>query len=269
MHDNFCRTLDSLFNQTIEVDYVVINLCKSYKRNFIYDNEILNKKIKEYDSKYGRLIINICENDYGPITKVLGLYEWFLKLNDDDLVIVIDDDLIMDKNTVFLYVIANIIYSTEFIVIDEKIFFRNIISLDIIKNNYSTSLYGWASFGMKYKNLENLYNYYNKIILLDENLWKHDDLIMTMFFKEHNLSCSEITVFLSKCDGLLDSISPLRNDNYENQNYRYLLRKKFNDNIKNYKLEQNKYLTDEEEINRYLTNIKIKYENNNIRFVKI
>lgn len=43
--------------------------------------------------------------------------------------------------------------------------------------------YGWLSFSFKYKYLNKLYNLYNELLIIDENIFYHDDLVFTIFYK--------------------------------------------------------------------------------------
>ena len=78
-------TLESLFCQTVQPDMIVINVPEKYNN---YSNDILFPKVeKEY------VIVNRCK-DYGPATKLLGLYgtKIYNDMCDDDIIIVVDDD---------------------------------------------------------------------------------------------------------------------------------------------------------------------------------
>ena len=268
INDNFEKNIISLINQKIEPDYIVINLCKNYKRTFTYDNNLFLKKIEYYKTTYNKIHINICENDYGPITKVLGLYDFPIKFDPEDLIISLDDDFFFDKNMIFIYLLTNLIYSPDFIAINQSIFFKKYIFEEIIKSSYNNYIYGWMTFGIKYKFLNDLYSYYHKYVAINNDLWKHDDLILTLFYKENNLSCCEFTPLLIKGNLEIDAIDSLRNDNINNNFYRNKLEKLYFNILNKYTSPILLPKIEEDEINEYMDNIIIKYVNNNIKIIK-
>ena len=73
--DDFNICIDSLINQKLHPDYIIINICNEYKRIFNYDINKYNNKIKTFCSKYNNVYINRC-TDYGPATKLLGIFEF-------------------------------------------------------------------------------------------------------------------------------------------------------------------------------------------------
>ena len=86
-------TINSILNQTIKPDKIIVNIPKIYN-NYSYNNlpEILNDTI----------IINTQTKDYGPATKILGLYnsELYQNMVDDDIIIIIDDDRIYNNKLI-------------------------------------------------------------------------------------------------------------------------------------------------------------------------
>jgi hypothetical protein len=88
-------TIDSILSQTILPDKIVIHIPTKYN-NYSYDANM----IPTFSSD--KVIINNNVKDYGPATKLLGLYEFDLynKMNDDDIIIVIDDDRIYNTNLI-------------------------------------------------------------------------------------------------------------------------------------------------------------------------
>lgn len=96
--DNLDCTIDSLLDQTIAPEKIIINIPKIYK--FRMGNaQIPPEKIQRFKQKYAgkNVIINFIENDYGPGTKLLGLLNSTL-LGDldisDTFIVLVDDDLI-------------------------------------------------------------------------------------------------------------------------------------------------------------------------------
>ena len=98
-------TLDSILSQTIIPDAIVINIptkYNNYSNDFSIPDTILNKE---------RVIINRCQ-DYGPGTKLLGLYQTdiYNTLVDTDIIVIVDDDRTYNQ-----HLISNFIdYRKEF-----------------------------------------------------------------------------------------------------------------------------------------------------------
>jgi hypothetical protein len=87
-------TLDSMLNQSIKPTKIFINVPYVFKRTGEgYDNNKL-ENIKNIDS---RIQINRCE-DKGPITKVLETLK--LNTNPDSIIIIMDDDIIYNNDTI-------------------------------------------------------------------------------------------------------------------------------------------------------------------------
>ena len=82
---NLHFTLNSLQNQTVQPDLIVLNIPEKYVN---YSNDIELCKIEQPN-----VIINRC-NEYGPATKLLGLYgtNVYNDMSDEDIIIVVDDD---------------------------------------------------------------------------------------------------------------------------------------------------------------------------------
>lgn len=90
---NLYITINSILKQTIKPDKIIIhipeiynNFSYNYLPKFLDDNIIINRKTK----------------DYGPATKLLGLYnlELYNNMSDNDVIIVIDDDRIYNNNLI-------------------------------------------------------------------------------------------------------------------------------------------------------------------------
>ena len=73
--DNLNLTIDSLLNQTKKADKIIVNIPKKYSMRF--NNSIDKKKLNYFIEKYSKhnVLLNMLDNDYGPGTKLLGLYE--------------------------------------------------------------------------------------------------------------------------------------------------------------------------------------------------
>ncbi len=80
----FRSVITHLKNQTAAFDKIVVNIPDVYRRtNTAY-------QIPQWLERETRVIINRCY-DLGPATKLLGVYD---KLQDDDTVCIVDDDII-------------------------------------------------------------------------------------------------------------------------------------------------------------------------------
>ena len=241
-------------------DVIVINLCAEYKRKFIYDEYLFFKKIDKLKTN-DKIVINICKTDYGPITKILGLIELDDTFEEDDLIIVVDDDIEYNKNIIFLYNLNHLIYNSDIIGISQKNHLRKNITTDIFSPIYSgKTVFGWMSWGIKYKFLRPLYDYYVDYINIDEDLWKHDDLFINMFYHDYKLSSSEIGINSVVSVDNNDKIASLRSDNNISGDYRQRLEKKF------------KYKTvkkiEIDIINTNINNIDLYFYNNIVKFIK-
>lgn len=76
-------TINSLLNQKIKPNKIIINIPEKYNNYTYSDNDL-----PQYTNEV--VIINKCQKDYGPATKLLGLS--MFDLDDNDLIIVCDDD---------------------------------------------------------------------------------------------------------------------------------------------------------------------------------
>ena len=227
----FEDTIKSLFDQIIEPKYVILNLCNKYNRFPIFDNILFYKKINFLKNKYNKLIINIT-NDYGPITKILGLYtlkyntEIDINIDINDKLIIVDDDWNYKNTLTYYYILCYELYNCDAIFINEKELINwnewwekkefNEVN-NIIHDNYQGLAFGWLSYSIQYKYINKLFEYYNYIILINNDIINHDDLIISLFYKKFKLNaCALNLLLLKKKSSILDSIDPLRNINNSN-----------------------------------------------------
>lgn len=98
-------TIDSMLKQTISPNKIIIHIPNEY-------NNFPNYKLPEFLNKCeiiykNKVIINRQTNDYGPATKLLGLYnsDLYKNLSNEDIIIIIDDDRFYNK-----YLIENMLY---------------------------------------------------------------------------------------------------------------------------------------------------------------
>lgn len=207
--DTFKTVIDKLSNQILKPKYIVINLCYKYKRNFDYDVELFNQTINYFNSNYSNVIINYSE-DYGPATKLIGIL--YLNetisntLTDEDKIIIVDDDWFFSDKISIIYELCYQLYNCDCVFVDERkniewnanyhSYMKLIKPLNIFYNNYQNFAYGWLSFSFKYKCIKKILNFYNEITKLDDLLWKHDDLIFTIFYKTNKFNACGINMLM-------------------------------------------------------------------------
>ena len=224
LHKDFENCLIYLLEQVVKPKYIIVNYCDNYKRKINYDKNKFIKKISYYKNKYHNKIIFNKSIDYGPITKALGLIH--LKdnikknINDNDKIIVIDDDWKYNKLMTYYYELCYSLYQCDAIFIDEKKIINwgekmEVISKkNIFYDNYSGIAYGWLSFSFRYKYLNKLMDIYNELLEMDENIFCHDDLSFTIFYKKLKLYSCGMNLFFTIMDSrLLDYVDGLRLEN--------------------------------------------------------
>jgi len=223
----FIEIIDHLFKQIICPTSVYLHLCKNYKRKFEYDERLYNENLLYIQNKYSNFYINYTE-DYGPITKIMGILD-IHDLQNDDIIIVCDDDWLYESKLIFNYDLCYQLYQCDAIFIDER---NNIVwddkfsngmniiyQKDLFYDNYQNFAYGWLSFSMKYKCIKNLKSFYNSCLNINHQVWKHDDLIITLFYKTENIySCGMNILNLNLNRTKLDKTTCLRENNWEFRN---------------------------------------------------
>jgi hypothetical protein len=107
--DGLYLTIDSLITQNVLPEIIIVNIPKLYSMRF--DTVLPLNKIIDFQNKYAKhnVYINLIDEDFGPGTKLLGLfYNNVLADYDDEntFIILVDDDLIYKPNMIeyFLYV---------------------------------------------------------------------------------------------------------------------------------------------------------------------
>jgi hypothetical protein len=189
-------------------------------------------------------------NDYGPATKLLGLEE--IKLNDNDIIIILDDDMKYNLYLTTYYALGYQLFKNidGLAIIDRMqniIFNKNKIKYlfynkiyDIYSDNYNELLAGWLSFSFRYKFINDIIKE-SKILLEDKEIFKHDDLIFTYCYKKLKLNLYGLNMYFSDIDIInqlkIDNDS-LRLDNIKNLNYRKKLENKYD-----FDYDQSKYKT--------------------------
>lgn len=186
LSENFDKVIDSLKNQILKAE-IVLNIPKNYKRKFEYSEKLLNNKIELLKNQ--GIIVNIIEEDLGPITKILGLLN--LELNDRDIIISLDDDFEINSKMTYFHLLCYKIYKCDCIFIPETLRGNE---TQIFYNNYFGSCFGYHTFSFRFKFVKELYTFYNEVIKLDRDLWRHDDLIISIFYKVKNLNACCINI---------------------------------------------------------------------------
>lgn len=91
---NIDKTLDSLLNQTITPEKIILNIPRKYTLRFKVSMDIINIE-KLLDKYLDKIIINYVEEDNGPGTKLLGLLKSDINLDlKDTYIVLVDDDVI-------------------------------------------------------------------------------------------------------------------------------------------------------------------------------
>lgn len=88
-------TIESILSQTIQPNKIIIHIPTKYN-NYEYNGNM----VPTFQSD--KVWINHNTKDYGPATKLLGLYdlELYDNMSEDDIIIVIDDDRIYNNNLI-------------------------------------------------------------------------------------------------------------------------------------------------------------------------
>jgi hypothetical protein len=91
--------IDSLLAQSFKISRVIVNIPKKYSCRF--DDEIPESKINDLKNKYANknVVINLIDIDFGPGTKLLGLFSMWDSIYED-YIIVADDDHIYKSDMV-------------------------------------------------------------------------------------------------------------------------------------------------------------------------
>jgi hypothetical protein len=230
----FDNIIKNLSEQKLKPKSVVINLCKKYNRVFEYDKDIYQEKLKNFESKFDNVIINICD-DYGPGTKLIGLENF--KFKKEDIVIILDDDIFYNKYLTTYYALGYQLYNSCGIAIlntiYEELLFKNDIiytlrtkNLELYYDNYNYSLFGCRSYSFKSEYINDIIKMSKILLNNDKLLWKHDDILFTYCYKKLNLKMIGMNLY-SFNQSSLNFKDSLYIDNII-QNYRRALENKYN-----------------------------------------
>lgn len=100
---NLKTTIDSILNQNVNVDFIIINLPKVFKR----DGSKF-KEIPDFLLNNGKIIINNVE-DIGPSTKIVPTCKSSFT-TEDDIIFSIDDDIYYPPDTIKTYLFYHSLY---------------------------------------------------------------------------------------------------------------------------------------------------------------
>jgi len=171
--NNLEKTIDSLINQTLKPNKIILNIPKKY--NFRFTTEInLDKILKKYSNN---ITINLIENDYGPGTKLLGLInsKFFNLLDNNSYIVLVDDDMIYKKNMLEYFNNYNNKYyknNNDYI---------NIGSFYVYKFKDINIGQGADGLFIKYNKLGKFNDYYN-LIKKFKYINFHDDFYISYYF---------------------------------------------------------------------------------------
>lgn len=185
---------DLLINQTYPIEKIFITIPYKYKRfNEEIDENIINE-LKKIDKVH---IIRSNE-DYGPSSKYLcPLLEHYKEL-EDNLLVIIDDDRIYNKNLIKNFVISynsnpNIIFSSgywkDYFNSDYKNYDEEKLNITFYKeknNNkffFGQGLGGFYGFCIKISNLDKFIDYNLKVLKRIPKSFYHDEGIILGYLK--------------------------------------------------------------------------------------
>ena len=192
--DEFDDIICSLLDQVFTVDYIIINLCKKYKRTneIEYDENYYFYKLGNFLKETSNIHINICDDDYGPITSVFGLFNFKKEISDNDIIISIEDKYIISDKTSFYHAYIHQLYQSNIVSVN-----NNNDNHNIFNDHYDGIINTLNTWSIKYKYLKELLDFYNEISSFDDEIWKYDGIILTMFYKKYKLYCCSINLKLS------------------------------------------------------------------------
>jgi len=175
--NNIELIIDSLINQSLKPEKIILNLPKKY--NIRFNEYICNDKINQLKTKYltNNLIINIIDKDYGPGTKLLGLFHNnIIDLNDENtFIVLVDDDLI--------YKPIMLEYFDTYVKNNKNV---KVASFCIALRNGITIGQGADGFYIKSNLLNKFYEYFEKIKEFKYILY-HDDYYISYYFYLKNI----------------------------------------------------------------------------------
>jgi len=211
INKNFMNVINKLYEQIHRPSKIIINIARKYKRTFDIDYKVYDMKITEL-TKLHFVYLNFIDIDYGPITKVLGLMNCSDLIHDNSIIIIVDDDWFYSDKLVLYYEMCYELYNSDFIGIDENNIIEwkknkkhNIIDNKVIfYEKYNSFAYGWLSYSIKKKYIIELYEFYNNLLNIDNNIFFHDDLVVGLFILTKPIISSGINICMCDFNNRLD-----------------------------------------------------------------
>jgi len=252
----FIKVVQSLVEQTLKPKNIIINLCSKYDRNFDVEDKIITVQKEQISTLFGNIVIfNECF-DYGPATKLIGLYDFkSFEFSSDDRIIIVDDDWEYHNVMTSYYETCYQLYNCESVFIDERQMIEwnpNYFSYmkinkykTLFYDNYQRSVFGWLSFSFKHKYVEELKKFFETIKLKHPNIKVHDDLLFTLFYRSRKLYACGISCLFPKVEKdrlVIDNYMALHNEH--GNNFRYAIEKElFDEYGLSYTINDSNYLT--------------------------
>ena len=214
INKNLVDTLKSMINQQTQPDYIIVNIPYEYNN---FPNDFV---IPDYLNFDHRIIINRCK-DYGPATKILGLFENNILslINDKDIIVIIDDDRNYDPDLISNFIVKFNENTEERVLTNSG---QNINGNGERKkpNNkevYIDTLQGCCAFAFYKKNIPMDNELMN--INPDNDCYYADDIWFSGFFDKNNVGID-----------LINGKDPMRNNN-DNINSLYSNEQKPRNNV--------------------------------------
>jgi hypothetical protein len=177
------KIVNNFMNQTLKPKHIVINVPTTYSRF-----KDVPMQIHESVSNHPNVIINWIPQDYGPATKILGLYHLKNKLNYD-YVLITDDDC-MKHNEWCRTLITELIKSTKYNRLGSII---SLVHQNQWWNQKDAYLYGFTGFGITRElciyTLNRMRLFYVRNMT---NCFFVDDDFFTEYYKRINLNIKTI-----------------------------------------------------------------------------
>jgi hypothetical protein len=180
--DEIDKTIDSLMNQTILPTKIFISIPKKY--TFRFDGISIDEdRIIMLKEKYNILDIILLDNDYGPGSKLLGpLLNRDLSI--DSFLLVVDDDLIYDRDMIKLYIMTmSINESNNYTIYNFYGYYLN--DIKIVQQS--------ASVLIPIKLLSQFLKYFEKISDNKDILY-HDDGYLSYYFHKMKIDVKTIDI---------------------------------------------------------------------------
>jgi len=203
---NIYPCINSLLNQLFLPTKIIINIPLKYNFRFEDSSMIIDEEIEEFKSHYlhtDLVYINRCLNDYGPGTKLLGLLELNISL-DDSFIILVDDDVIY-KNTLIQGFIP-------------YMYVKSVASYCVYQ--YSNIIIGQGVDGFLIYGdlLKDFLKYYN-IIKNEKYIKYQDDVFISFYFQLKGISINKVETSeiiysnYNNCEALSDLNGSFSRDN--------------------------------------------------------